>query len=76
LLCFAGAARKIDLSMLGILQYIAPTLQFTLGVMVYHEPFTKSRLTGFLFIWLALLVFSLEGLAYQWRRRQNEKLMV
>jgi len=67
LLCFAAAARRIDLSLMGILQYIAPTLQFILGVAVYHEPFTSSRLTGFLFIWLALLVFSAESLWHQWQ---------
>jgi chloramphenicol-sensitive protein RarD len=62
LLMFAGAARRIPLSMVGILQYIAPTLQFSIGVWVYGEEFSTVRLTGFCFIWSALLVYTLEGL--------------
>lgn len=62
LLLFASAARSINLSLLGILQYIAPTCQFLLGVLVYNEPFTLDRLVGFSLIWLALLIFSLEGM--------------
>ncbi len=67
LLCFAAAARVTDLSVMGILQYIAPTLQFLLGVIIYHEPFSGARVIGFLFIWLALMVFSLESLWFHWR---------
>ncbi len=61
LLLFASAARSIPLSMIGILQYIAPTLQFLLGVFVFHEAFTTERLIGFCIIWLALLLFSISG---------------
>jgi chloramphenicol-sensitive protein RarD len=53
----------------GILQYIAPTLQFLLGVFVYHEPFSQTRLVGFVAIWLALALYSIEGLAMEKRRR-------
>jgi len=62
LLMFAAAARRIPLSMVGILQYIAPTLQFSIGVWVYGEEFSTVRLTGFCFIWAALAVYTLEGL--------------
>ena len=58
LLCFAAAARRIPLSTLGLMQYIAPTMQFSLGVFVYGEPFTQARLIGFSLIWLALLIYS------------------
>jgi chloramphenicol-sensitive protein RarD len=61
LLLFGYAARTIPLTLLGILQYIAPTFQFLLGVYLYQEPFTVTRLVGFIFIWLALLIFTLEG---------------
>ncbi|MCG3207002.1 MAG: Protein RarD [Anaerolineae bacterium] len=61
LLMFSAAARRIPLSMLGILQYIAPTFQFLLGVYLYHEPFDQSRLIGFGLIWTALLIYSVEG---------------
>ena len=62
LLMFAGAARRIPLSMVGLLQYIAPTLQFSIGVWVYGEEFSTVRLTGFCFIWSALALYTLEGL--------------
>ena len=62
LLLFGFAARTIPLSLLGILQYIAPTFQFLLGIYLYQEPFSTTLLVGFAFIWLALLIFTLEGL--------------
>lgn len=61
LLLFGRAARSIPLSLLGILQYIAPTLQFLLGIYLYNEPFSTTRLIGFSIIWLALLIFTVEG---------------
>ncbi len=62
LLLFSAAARRITLTALGLLQYIAPTLQFFLGVVVYGEPFNRVRFIGFCFIWIALAIYSLEGL--------------
>jgi len=62
LLLFASAARRIPLTMVGIMQYIAPTLQFLLGVLLYKEPFTTTRLIGFSLVWIALVVFWVEGL--------------
>ena len=62
LLMFARAARAISLTLLGILQYIAPTVQFLLGIFLYNEPFTMTLLVGFSLIWLALLIFTLEGI--------------
>jgi chloramphenicol-sensitive protein RarD len=61
LLMFASAARQIPLTMIGILQYIAPTLQFLIGVFLYHEPFDQSRLIGFSLVWLALVIFWVEN---------------
>jgi chloramphenicol-sensitive protein RarD len=69
LLLFGYAARTIPLSLLGILQYIAPTFQFLLGVYLYQEPFTTTRLIGFAFIWVALIIFTLEGVYA--RRKQT-----
>jgi chloramphenicol-sensitive protein RarD len=68
LLLFGLAARSIPLTMLGILQYIAPTVQFLLGIFLYQEPFTATRLVGFSIIWLALLIFTVEGM-YERRKR-------
>ena len=69
LVLFAYAARQVTLATVGILQYIAPTLQFLLGVLVYGEAFTRARLVGYAAIWAAVLVYSLEGLIQSKRRR-------
>lgn len=61
LLMFASAARRIPLTMVGILQYIAPTLQFLLGVFVYKEEFALAHFIGFSIVWLALIVFWVEN---------------
>jgi chloramphenicol-sensitive protein RarD len=61
LLLFAAATQRIPLSVLGILQYISPTIQFILGVVVYHEPFTHAQLIGFSIVWTALAIFAIEG---------------
>lgn len=60
LLMFGSAARLVPLWTMGLLQYVAPTCQFLLGVLMFHEPFTTERLIGFAMIWLALLIFSTE----------------
>ena len=62
LLLFASAAQEIPLAMVGIMQYIAPTMQFLLGLVIFHEDFTFFRLIGFGFIWFSLLLFIIEGL--------------
>jgi len=61
LLMFASAAKQIPLTVVGILQYIAPTLQFLIGVFIYREPFDQSRLVGFGLVWLALIIFWVES---------------
>lgn len=60
LLLFNSAARRLPLSTLGFLQYIGPTCQFLLAVAVYGEPFSRSQLVAFGFIWLGLAVFSID----------------
>ena len=65
---FAYAVRRIPLTSVGLMQYIAPTLQFLIGVFVLHEAFDRDRLVGFALIWIALAVFAGEGLL---RGRQN-----
>jgi chloramphenicol-sensitive protein RarD len=62
LLLFASGARKIPLSVLGLLQYIGPTIQMSLGIFVFHEAFTAARLVGFVLIWSALALYAAEGL--------------
>jgi chloramphenicol-sensitive protein RarD len=66
LLLFASAARRIPLSLIGILQYISPTLQFLIGVLIYHESFTFIQFIGYAIVWLALILFGMESyFAYQ-----------
>jgi chloramphenicol-sensitive protein RarD len=62
LLLFASAAPRIPLSLMGVLQYIAPSLQFLLGVLLYREPFSPIQLVGYGLVWAAVVVFSVEGL--------------
>lgn len=58
LLCFAGAARRLPLTTLGFLQYLSPTLQLLLAVLVFGEPFDRGRAVAFGLIWTALGVFA------------------
>jgi chloramphenicol-sensitive protein RarD len=67
LLLFAAGARRIPLSLVGVLQYISPTLQLLLGIVMWHEPFQPEKLIGYALIWLALLLYSAESL-WVWRR--------
>ena len=69
LLLFASAARRIPLSLLGMLQYIGPTLQLLIGIWLYHEPFGEARLAGFALTWSALAVYLLESLWQTWKRK-------
>jgi chloramphenicol-sensitive protein RarD len=61
LLMFAAGVRHIPLSLVGMLQYINPTMQITIGVMLYKEPFTRVQLVGFGLVWSALALFAVEG---------------
>lgn len=62
LLLFAAALQRVPLSIVGFVQYINPTLQFLLGVLVFREPFSRAQLVGFGIVWLALILFGIEGL--------------
>src|SRR5690349_4719185 len=62
LLLFAGAANRVPLVGLGILQYVAPILQLACGVLIFHEPMPPARLAGFGLVWLALIIFTADGL--------------
>ena len=68
LLAFAGAAARVPLSRLGLMQYITPTMQFLIGVLVRHEPLPIGRLVGFGLVWVALAVFTVDTATN--RRRQ------
>ena len=69
LMLFAYAARRIRLSTLGILQYLAPTGQLILGVWVYDEPFSRPRMVSFALIWAALVLYTADNLRQAARAR-------
>lgn len=70
LLIFITGARMVNLSLIGILQYIYPTLIFMCGVIIYKEPMDEGKIIGFVFIWIALILYSIDGL---WRFKKNSK---
>lgn len=71
LLCFSGAAIRIPLTVLGVFQYIGPSIMFLLAVALYNESFDLEKGLTFGFIWLALVVFTLDMV---YRRRQSLKV--
>jgi chloramphenicol-sensitive protein RarD len=78
LLCFTSAAIRVPLTLMGLLQYIAPVLQFLVGVFVAHEVMPPSRWIGFAIVWIALSLFTWDSLraAHQARRTALEPVTV
>jgi chloramphenicol-sensitive protein RarD len=72
LLFFAAGARRIPFATLGILQYIGPSLQLLIGVRLYGEPFEADKLIAYGAIWIALAIFSIDGLL-QWRSSRSNQ---
>jgi chloramphenicol-sensitive protein RarD len=68
LMLFGAAAIRVSMVSLGLLQYLAPTIQFALGIAVFHEDMPASRWIGFGLVWLALALFTVEAVNH--RRRQ------
>jgi chloramphenicol-sensitive protein RarD len=68
LICFGAAATRVSMTTLGLLQYLAPTFQFALGVFLFDEPMPTLRWVGFGLVWLALVIFTVEAVNH--RRRQ------
>jgi len=68
LICFGAAATRVSMTTLGMLQYLAPTIQFALGVFLFHEPMPTMRWLGFALVWVALAIFTFETVNH--RRRQ------
>jgi len=62
LLLFASSVQRVPLSIVGILQYISPTIQFLLGVFLLGEPFSRTQFIGFAVVWTAVVVFAIDGL--------------
>lgn len=75
LLLFATAARRIPLSLLGLLQYLTPTMQLLCGVVVFDEPMPAERLAGFVLVWIALILLATDAVRTA-RRRLDEPVPV
>ncbi len=69
LICFSAAAIRVSMVTIGLLQYLAPTLQFALGVLWFHEDMPAVRWVGFILVWIALAMFTAEAITHH-RRRQ------
>jgi chloramphenicol-sensitive protein RarD len=74
LVWFGHAARHLRLTTVGFLQYLAPSCSFFLGVFLYHEPFTRAHLVTFIFIWIALVIFTAEAI-WRWRAGRDEEVL-
>ncbi|QIX28112.1 EamA family transporter RarD [Nocardioides sp. JQ2195] len=68
LICFGAAAIRLPMVTLGLLQYLAPIFQFALGVLLFHEDMPLGRWIGFVLVWIALTIFTVEAINH--RRRQ------
>lgn len=73
LLLFGAAATRVSMTTLGLLNYIAPIMQFVVGVVVFHEQMTPMRWAGFGLVWIALVIFTVNGLR---TRRRTTALRV
>ncbi len=73
LLCFVFGAQRISMTAVGLMQYLAPTLQFLIGLMLFHEPFPREKRIGFTLIWLALALYVSENI-YR-RVQQHYRIM-
>ena len=70
LLLFASGARRVPLTVIGLLQFVAPIIQFVIGAWVLHEPMTPERWAGFSLVWLALVLLSVDSLVASRRHRR------
>ena len=72
LLMFAAAAKRVPFTLLGPMQYLVPTINFFLGVLVYHEPLDGSQLLGFGLVWAGLIIFTVDSVQAS-RARPDER---
>ena len=70
LLLFASGARRVPLTVIGLLQFVAPIIQFGIGVWVLHEPMTLERWVGFALVWVALVILSVDSVVASRRHRR------
>jgi len=68
LICFGAAAIRVSMTTIGLLQYLAPSIQFVLGLVVFEEEMTTVKWIGFVLVWVALVIFTVEALRHHRRR--------
>jgi chloramphenicol-sensitive protein RarD len=73
MILFAAAARRVTMTSLGLTQYLSPTIQFFIGIYMYHEPFSHTRLVGFIIVWVALIIYSTESIVVYIRSSRLQK---
>ena len=69
LLLFVFGAQRISMTALGLMQYLAPTIQFLIGLLIFHEPFPPAKMIGFIIIWAALALYTLESIVFRLHHR-------
>lgn len=74
LFCFGQAARMLPLSTLGFLQYLSPSLQFLVAVILFHEPLDASRAVAFSMVWVGLLIFTIDIVQQQRKKRLSKQV--
>lgn len=72
LLLFASAAKRVSMTVLGMTQYIGPSLQLIIGIFLYQETFGQAQAISFGLIWLALIIYSVDQLSHLQRRKINK----
>ncbi|MES9900036.1 MAG: EamA family transporter RarD [Sedimenticola sp.] len=75
LIYFAAATNRLSLTVVGLFQYLAPSMTFLLAVFLYHEPFGGTQVVTFSTIWFALALFTLEGWRYQRKQRAMDPVL-
>lgn len=71
LIAFGAAATRLPLTVLGLMQYLTPVVQFVIGAVVLHEHLSVARWVGFVLVWVALAGFTLDQLVHRGRRRSG-----
>jgi chloramphenicol-sensitive protein RarD len=75
LLLFSAAVTRIPLTVIGMLQYMGPVIQFLIGLLIVGEAMPASRWIGFGLVWIALVILSVEGIRFAQRQRQRAELV-
>jgi chloramphenicol-sensitive protein RarD len=76
LLFFGGAVNRVPLTVMGVLQYLAPIIQFLVGIFYFHEDMPPARWAGFVIVWIALMVFTADAIRHNRATRQEDPIIL